>query len=170
MPGCEWPRTPNLTSARHRHLARPGSYQSVTARKNELAKLHISQHQSISRYPSHSFQTWLCSSQKLTVDKQKALHRSGIPASAPSGRRPKAQPVCRKKDGWAERLRTISPEPVPGPPPCGLCTWPHLTLQPDTKSFTLRHACWHTEAVIHDLPLKGSTVRYSTTRFSLRSP
>lgn len=39
----------------HRDLARPNSCQSVTTRNKELAKFHISQHQSVSKHPIHSF-------------------------------------------------------------------------------------------------------------------
>lgn len=59
---------------------------SATERNKELAKFHISQHPSISKHPIHSFQTWLCSSQKLSADKQRASQRLGIPDPATSQR------------------------------------------------------------------------------------
>lgn len=75
--GCQamsWPRIPHLITCTAQLLGKTWLLSvSYRNKQNLQRKFHISQHQSISKHPIHSLQTWLCSSQIWLLINRKLL-------------------------------------------------------------------------------------------------
>lgn len=139
------PRAPQLITRAAQLLGETGSHQPVIVRNKELAKFHVAQHQSISKHPIHSFQAWLCSSQKLLINTRLLIGSVGTPACATGQRRPKAQTACWRRGGPGRAVWSPSHWSL------RLHTWPrsHLSL---TLIASLRNTlCQHIKSIIYDL-------------------